>query len=120
MVGAFAGPLLLPQRASPVQTMVGAASRAQGTSRQVDCSNHAFKWLWTGLAISCLYASECRSNTVCPAPPKDKGNELCLRRDFINMKNTTEQYDVVVCGGGLAGVSAAVAAARLGAKTCLV
>ena len=29
-------------------------------------------------------------------------------------------YDVVVCGGGLAGFCAAVAAARHGAKTCLV
>lgn len=32
----------------------------------------------------------------------------------------TEKYDVVVCGGGLAGYCAAVAAARHGAKTCLV
>ncbi len=36
------------------------------------------------------------------------------------MKNITESYDVVVCGGGLAGFCAAVAAARAGAKTCLV
>ncbi len=36
------------------------------------------------------------------------------------MKRVTEQYDVVVCGGGLAGFCAAVAAARAGAKTCLV
>lgn len=36
------------------------------------------------------------------------------------MKTVNEKYDVVVCGGGLAGVSAAIAAARHGAKTCLV
>lgn len=31
-----------------------------------------------------------------------------------------EQYEVVVCGGGLAGFCAAVAAARQGASTCLI
>ncbi len=36
------------------------------------------------------------------------------------MKIVTESYDIVVCGGGLAGFCAAVAAARNGAKTCLV
>ena len=36
------------------------------------------------------------------------------------MKKITEYYDIVVCGGGLAGFCAAVAAARNGAKTCLV
>jgi hypothetical protein len=36
------------------------------------------------------------------------------------MIHKSERYDVVVCGGGMAGFSAAVAAARHGARTCLV
>lgn len=36
------------------------------------------------------------------------------------MRTVAESYDVVVCGGGLAGFSAAVAAARHGAQTVLV
>lgn len=36
------------------------------------------------------------------------------------MKSITESYDVVVCGGGLAGFCAAVAAARQGARSCLI
>lgn len=36
------------------------------------------------------------------------------------MRTIEETYDVVVCGGGLAGFSAAIAAARHGARTCLV
>ncbi|WLP89808.1 FAD-dependent oxidoreductase [Gordonia sp. NB41Y] len=36
------------------------------------------------------------------------------------MRTVAEHYDVVVCGGGLAGFSAALASARHGAKTALV
>ncbi len=36
------------------------------------------------------------------------------------MKQQHESYDVVVCGGGLAGFCAAVAAARHGVRTCLI
>ncbi len=36
------------------------------------------------------------------------------------MKQISEQYELVVIGGGLAGLCAAVAAARHGARTCLV
>lgn len=36
------------------------------------------------------------------------------------MKRVTEDYDIVVCGGGLAGFTAAVSAARMGHRVCLV
>lgn len=36
------------------------------------------------------------------------------------MQKQIERYDLVVVGGGLAGFCAAIAAARLGAKTCIV
>ncbi len=36
------------------------------------------------------------------------------------MKRVEETFDVVVCGGGLAGFCAAVAAARAGRRTCLI
>ncbi|MFC7405598.1 FAD-dependent oxidoreductase [Georgenia alba] len=35
-------------------------------------------------------------------------------------RRVTENYDLVVCGGGLAGFTAAVAAARMGHRVCLV
>ncbi len=36
------------------------------------------------------------------------------------MKTRTEIFDVVVCGGGLAGLCAAIASGRHGAKTALL
>ena len=36
------------------------------------------------------------------------------------MKHKIEKYEIVVCGGGMAGFSAALAAARMGRKTCLI
>ncbi|MHA6480362.1 FAD-dependent oxidoreductase [Paenibacillus sp. strain BS8-2] len=36
------------------------------------------------------------------------------------MRSLEEHYDVVVCGGGLAGICAAIASARGGARTCII
>lgn len=51
------------------------------------------------------------------------GAELATRLTFVNtypMSNTYYDYDVVVVGAGHAGTEAAMAAARMGAKTALL
>jgi len=46
-----------------------------------------------------------------------KGNQLIVDRQELTV---SRRYDVVVCGGGVAGIAAAVSAARSGAKTLLI
>ena len=47
-----------------------------------------------------------------PLFPKENGMNIQIK--------TSESYDVVVCGGGTAGFCAAIAAARMGAKTAVI
>ncbi len=43
-----------------------------------------------------------------------------MRNNIYDVRRKTETYEVVVCGGGLAGFCAAVAAARNGARVCII
>lgn len=56
-----------------------------------------------------------------PAPAEDgKGTPRPTVHELAREVPVTGAYDVVVVGGGIAGVAAAVAAARNGAATCLI
>lgn len=55
-------------------------------------------------------------NDIKPRAPQ----ELLLGRGISNMKNIKKHYDVIVAGGGLSGVAAAVAAAREGTSVLLI
>ncbi len=57
-----------------------------------------------------------------PGPPlASRANTCCNAQgeEFMPV-NETDRYDVVVCGGGIAGIAAALASARSGARTCLL
>lgn len=56
-------------------------------------------------------------------PPSESTALYAFRRQMLRLPQTPEkagQYDLVVIGGGVAGMSAAVAAARLGCKVALI
>ena len=57
------------------------------------------------------------------APPSDMALLYKFRRRLLNISNVSrrnEHFDFVVCGGGLAGMCAAMAAARQGLKVALI
>lgn len=56
-------------------------------------------------------------------PPNDHEELLAFRKDMLNLTDGPEdvgEFDLVVVGGGMAGTSAAISAARMGLKVALV
>lgn len=53
-------------------------------------------------------------------PPQELSALNAFRKQFLPQPTHKEQFDLVVVGGGLAGMCAAVSAARLGCKVALI
>jgi hypothetical protein len=82
-----------------------------------------------GLTLRDLTGFEGRCDTILFSkdinfrPPEDAGGMLALRRQLSGLPDQPEDggsYDLIVVGGGIAGVCAALTAARSGLKTVLV
>ncbi len=57
------------------------------------------------------------------APPQDKPAMAKFRREALHLPEqppVSEEYDLVVCGGGYAGMGAAISGARQGLKVALI
>lgn len=62
-------------------------------------------------------------NSERQAPPSDVAELGRFRRSQLNIPNTPEvqkEFDLVICGGGIAGMCAAMAAARQGMQVALI
>ncbi len=64
-------------------------------------------------ALGFMFAASCKSKKT---GTHATGNNYQYKRDIIRDK----PYDLVICGGGMAGATAAIAAGRLGAKVLLL
>lgn len=103
----------------------------------VGCEGNSWEWQYAGsarlkagcttLALSDLTGFEGRCDAVYVTdvegelPPQGVQELASYRRKALGIKDPgTESYDLVVVGGGIAGMCAAVAAARLGSRVALV
>lgn len=77
------------------------------------------------LTLHDLTGFEGRVDALCfttggAAPPEEAGVLARFREKYAPSPVTAKQYDFVVVGGGIAGMCAAISAARLGVRTALI
>ncbi len=71
-------------------------------------------------SVPLIFTSCASTNDIVYDKPEDKWYHLGTGKTGTPNRKITKNYDVVVVGGGAAGICAAVAAARNGSKTVLV
>lgn len=71
-------------------------------------------------SVPLIFTSCASTSDIVYDKPKDKWYHLGTGKTGTPNRKITKNYDVVVVGGGAAGICAAVAAARNGSKTVLV
>lgn len=122
----------------------GAPGRFQlllnGKSLQADFGSSGAEWHWQDggevtleagevkLALHDLTGFDGRCDAICfvqgdKLPPDDSAPLAVWRRELLGLKETPtrrEGYDLVVIGGGYAGMGAAISAARMGCRVALI